>query len=193
MDIDDEIADTEEIIALSRANAAQQLEYARTELRLEAKTLANYQTFINSSLSGAESILAQCRAIAAMRDVPPDVATKVIEPLLLCPHEATRSMYLGMLVIEQLVTPTESSSTNAPAPRIDALSTVTETIVRDHHAVGPNDSPTADTANDNDTQPTCSFCGKTAKETPVVAAPVGGICAACTRLAAAVHGIAIAD
>lgn len=188
MDVDDEIAGTEEMIALSRANTAQQLEYARTELRLEAKTLANYQAFVNSSLSAAQSIIAHCRAISAMPDVPPDVATRVIEPLLLCPHEATRSMYLGMLVIEQIVTPGERTSTNAHAAPIGRASTVTETLALDSDRVSPNESAAA-----NDTQPTCSFCGKNASETPVVAAPAGGICAACTRLAAAIHGIAIAD
>lgn len=188
MDINDEITGTEEMIALDRGNAVDVLAKVAPRLSLHGQVVEHYQNFIDACIASASSILAQCRAIAAMPDVPPDVATKVIEPLLLCPHEATRSMYLGMLVIEQLVTPTGSSSTTPVAPRIDTPSTVIDVVAPDNQALGPDDSAVA-----NDTQPTCSFCGKTATETPVVAAPVGGICAACTRLAAAIHGIAIAD
>ena len=56
----------------------------------------------------------------------------------------------------------------------------------------PSDSKKPDVPTD-ESQPSCSFCGKSASETPVVAAPIGGICAPCTRLAANIHGIALAD
>ena len=37
---------------------------------------------------------------------------------------------------------------------------------------------------------TCSFCGKSSSEAPVVAAPArGGICEGCTRLACAILGV----
>lgn len=165
MHIDDEIAGTEEMIALDRANALEVLARRATELKLDAKTLGHYKNFIDACLSSAASTLATCRAIAAMHDVPPHVATQVIAPFLLRAHEATHSMFLGMLVVEHVAEAAQGVSnqrTTAEAPKPEP-------------------------------QHTCSFCGKTESETALVAGPTGNICASCTRLAATVHGIGLAD
>ena len=188
MSIDDEITGTEEMIALDRANAVEVLAEVATRLNLDAKTLAHYQKFIDWCLASAASILANCRAIAAMPDLPPEVAKQVIEPLLLRAYEPTRSMWLGMLVVEHVAAHDESGSTHATEPVKRVPRAVPEAVVPSRGSIVPNESAPA-----NDTQPSCSFCGKSASETPVVAAPVGGICASCTRLAANIHGIALAD
>lgn len=188
MSIDDEITGTEEMIALDRANAAEALADAATRLNLDAKTLAHYEKFIDWCLSSAESILANCRAIAAIPDVPPHVAKQVIEPLLMRAYEPTRSMWLGMLVVEHLAAQDERSSTNATKPVVRTARATPDAPVPASVSIVPNASAPA-----NDTQVSCSFCGKSASETPVVAAPIGGICAPCTRLAANIHGIALAE
>lgn len=188
MYIDDEIVGTEEMIALDRANAVEVLARRATELKWDAKTVAHYKNFIDACVSSASSILATCRAITAMPDVPAHVAPQVIEPLLLRAHEATHSMFLGMLVIERLATGAESSSADAIEPLLRVVRATSEAPAPGCGSLNPNES-----APSNDTQRSCSFCGKTQSETIVVAAPSGGICGSCTRLVATVHGIKLAD
>ncbi len=189
MNIEEELAGHQEILAANRGGAERQLEYSATELNWDANTVAHYKRFIDACLSSAASILATCRAIAAMPDLPPDVAARVIEPFLLRAHEATHSMFLGMLVIENLVASDQSTS-RPPNERSESLAQAASAAA----TLEPGSKDRTQSTPANDTERTCSFCGKAQSETPVVAAPIGGgICAACTRLAATIHGIALAD
>jgi hypothetical protein len=188
MHLNDEITATEEMIALARANAVEVLASTAPRLNLDAKTLAHYQKFIDWCLASAASILAECRTIAAMPDVPPDVAKQVIEPLLLRAYEPTHSMYLGMMVIECVATAPRSDSTDAKESVVRAARATPEALVPPTGSIVPNKSAPA-----NDPERICSFCGKTQSETDIVAAPVGGICAPCTRLVATIHGIGLAE
>lgn len=180
MNVAEEIADTEQLIAQQRASVLDHLATAADRATLDAKVLSHYKNFIDACFSRATSILATCRAIAAMSDVPPHAAKQVIDLLLIGAHETTTAMFLGMLAIEQVAV--GAAHLVVPVPAVPDAGPPTRDASSQH-----TPAPV------NDTQPTCSFCGKTATETPVVAAPAGGICAACTRLAAAIHGIAIAD
>jgi hypothetical protein len=195
MYIDDEIVGTEEMIAQDRANAVEVLARRATELKLDAKTLAHYKNFIDACVSNASSILATCRAIAAMPDLPPNVAKDVIEPFLLRAHGATHSMFLGMLVVEHLAEAAHGGSTQhiaaeAEAPQDEAQS---EHLAEAAHGGSTQHTTTAAEAFKVEPQRICSFCGKTEAETPLVAGPACYICATCTRLAATIHGIGLAD
>ncbi len=187
MFIDDEITGTEELIALDRANAGDYLADAANESKFDAKTLAHYKNFIDACLSNATSILATCRTIAAMPDLSPEVATQVIEPFLLRAHQATQSMFLGMLVVEHLATPVATSSTDANEPVVLGARATPQAVGSNRgHVTPPEFAP-------NGVQRICSFCGKTQAETPLVAGPIAYICAPCTRNVAAIHGIPLAD
>lgn len=189
MHIDEEIAGTAELVALDGANALERLASASGEFAWDAKTTAHYRNFIDGCMSVATSILAACRDIAGNPDVPPHAAKQAIESLLLRAHEATHAMFLGMLVIEHLASPDEKTAkNNADALARRASQSGQPALVKDLRSIGKNISPP-----DNDTTITCSFCGKPNSEAPVVAAPVGGICAACTRLAATIHGIELRE
>ena len=55
-----------------------------------------------------------------------------------------------------------------------------------------NDEETHDVAREDEHR-TCSWCGKSDTEAPLVAAPNANICEACTRLACEIFGIEIVE
>ncbi|WP_437600106.1 ClpX C4-type zinc finger protein [Sorangium sp. So ce590] len=162
MTLDDEITAVEDLVQVARSAAAEHLGRATEHLYLGCEALNRYHDFVNATIANAESTLGHCRETASALAVFAQTSTAIAQGLLAATRDSIKLMYAAMAVAEELT---------GAGGQLDVsqggIAHVIETAV-------PR---------------SCSFCGKTDKESKLVAGPEANICASCTRLACGVLGI----
>ncbi|XYH97136.1 ClpX C4-type zinc finger protein [Sorangium sp. So ce1128] len=162
MTLDDEITAVEDLVQVAQNAAAEHLGRATKDPHLECEALNRYQDFVNATIANAESTLRHCRETASALAVFTQTSTAIAQGLLAATRESIRLMYAAMSVTEEL-----TGTGGQPNVSQGKIAHVIETAV-------PR---------------SCAFCGKTDKESKLVAGPEANICASCTRLACGVLGI----
>ncbi|WP_437479723.1 ClpX C4-type zinc finger protein [Sorangium sp. So ce1014] len=162
MTLDDEITAAEDLVQVARSTATEHLGRATKDLHLECEAMKRYQDFVNATIVNAESTLRHCRETASELAVFAQTSTAIAQGLLAATRDSIRLMYAAMAVTEEL-TGTGGQLNASQAGTAHAIETA---------------APRS-----------CSFCGKTDKESKLVAGPEANICASCTRLACGVLGI----
>jgi len=166
MTLDEEVSSAERVVQAGRDNAAQHLERVAAVMRLDPRTIDDYQKFLDATASAAGYTIQLCRRLVSActesDGFPNEEATQTVQGLISGALESMKAMYLAMSVVGRL----------RPQARR-----------QDSHVWLPRDESRATRR--------CSFCGTAYEEGKIVAGPSSNICEACTRLACGLLGITL--